>query len=87
MMMGIKKRSTEPLPDYLHRRRSEAKKVLVATTGTLSTMLYCRHWSFFGHCLRNVGVPLIWQLMTFRNNCWWQEQRDLPWKWLSLIHI
>eukprot|EP00973_Karenia_brevis_P038214 5268785-Karenia_brevis.AAC.1 len=80
-MMGIRRGSEETFGEFLNRRRSDAKKVLKRTTGTLSSILLRRHWSFFGHCLRNTAVPLIGHMLDWRNDDWWLEQKALPWQW------
>eukprot|EP00973_Karenia_brevis_P053635 7451703-Karenia_brevis.AAC.1 len=49
IMMGFKRRPDETLQEYIHRKRSAAKRVLTTTTGTASFMLCAKAWRYYGH--------------------------------------
>eukprot|EP00973_Karenia_brevis_P084705 11754270-Karenia_brevis.AAC.1 len=40
-----------------------------------------RYWSFFGHTVRNSAQPVLWDLLCFRNDEWWGDNKVLPAKW------
>eukprot|EP00973_Karenia_brevis_P008801 1190194-Karenia_brevis.AAC.1 len=68
IMLGSKRRPDETLHEYIHRRRTDAKRVLVSTTGSAAFMLCVKTWNYYGHCLRNIGRPEIGALLHFRND-------------------
>eukprot|EP00973_Karenia_brevis_P080944 11229727-Karenia_brevis.AAC.1 len=74
-MVGASKKKDETTEEFLYRRNSAVKALLLKHNAHISKALIRKQWRYLGHVLRS-SFNKNRKLLTFRTGTWWQEEKS-----------